>query len=384
VLKKHKKKHSVNSLTPNDLKSFKIDLFLGRSFLVLLSLCIGFIICEYSSRFVLNVSPSEGYDQTSGFWHTPKPYVMFSSLPSKNPETSNANYINYLGYKGHPPRKDKKNEKRIFMLGGSTVFNGEEPIPRLLQREFKKRGYHNVKVFNFGVTSSVTRQDLIRVLFEVSELEPDLIIMYGGGNDLWRNDPRPGYPHLFAFYENNPLWTKDVSSYKLFPLMLYGSHIARYLFPQYFKNTFINTEKMYGNLHKNELILDNEAIQIYLKALYQASKIAKDLNSGFISFFQPMRGFYKNFSDKEEYNRAIELRRKTLEESKKYRSENFKFINISNIFSESNKNVFVDPLHLQPKAREKVAKTIFQYITDLYPKKLLVPSRSLAGKKNRH
>lgn len=341
------------------------------------------LVCEYASRLFLNVAEYKYTPQPAFTKQIPKPYVMFRAQPTKNLAISDLHYINPFGYRGILPSENKgKNEKRIFVLGGSTVFNGEKPIPLLLQREFEKRKFYNVKVFNFGVTSSVANQDLIRVLLEISEFEPDLIIMYGGGNEIINGDPRPGYPHIFALYENNPLWSRNVSSYQFIPLILYGSHLARYLIPDYFKKNFIKTNlprnKYTGKL-KDDETLNNESIQIYFKALYKTSKLAKDLNSEFISFFQPMRDFYKKYSNNKDFDHYNYMKNKVLEESKTYRDKNFLFVDLSNIFSNHSNNVFTDMIHLHPYAREEVAEIIFQHITTQFSKKLLSPERSLAN-----
>lgn len=92
-----------------------------------------------------------------------------------------------------PQMPKTREEYRVFFLGGSTVYVGKPPIADLVQRLFHEHGIKNVKVYNFGVVSSVSGMELARIVFELSDLAPDLIVMYNGGNDIlqpWSWDRR--------------------------------------------------------------------------------------------------------------------------------------------------------------------------------------------------
>ena len=57
---------------------------------------------------------------------------------------------------------------------------------------------------NAGAPAYVSGQELARLIFEVLDLEPDIVIVYDGFNDLNSAllfDPRPGYPSNFSWLE---------------------------------------------------------------------------------------------------------------------------------------------------------------------------------------
>ena len=97
---------------------------------------------------------------------------------------------NQLGYRG--PEIDipkPKGRFRIVALGGSTTYStgtsAEESYPALLQSILRDDyGYSNVEVINAGVSGYTSWEALASFAFRILELEPDLLIYYGGVNDL--------------------------------------------------------------------------------------------------------------------------------------------------------------------------------------------------------
>src|SRR5579862_2605935 len=154
----------------------------------------------------------------------PHPYTMFGG--TLDPEVQAANGLNTLGYRGPIPAMPKPaGEFRIAVLGGSTVLNGDPPLPALLESLFQQAGRTDVRVYNFGVAASILRMDLARFVFQVASYAPDLVIFYGGGNDIgmpFQADPRPGNPPNFLAYEENPLLTAGTqkSSMRQYLLLL--------------------------------------------------------------------------------------------------------------------------------------------------------------------
>ena len=149
----------------------------------------------------------------------PVPYSMFGGVPNAalGAGYDVAERLNSQGYRGREATEPKPpDELRVVVLGGSTVFEGEPTLPELLERELRKRGVANVACFNFGGVSSVSGMEVSRLLFEVTDLRPDVVVFYDGGNDLLLPavyDPRPGYPFNFVVYESNPLLHRNPASF---------------------------------------------------------------------------------------------------------------------------------------------------------------------------
>jgi hypothetical protein len=144
--------------------------------------------------------------------------------------------------------------------------------------------------------------DLARLVYEVADRQPDLVVFYDGGNDLttpFLFDPRPGYPMNFVVYENNPLLRADLQSYPTVALTAYGSNLARLLFPGYFARTFLpldqlRTEVGFGSEAWKERILD-----VYLGNLRKAATFARGLDAELVTFVQPLVYFKEVTSDEE-------------------------------------------------------------------------------------
>jgi lysophospholipase L1-like esterase len=107
------------------------------------------------------------------------PFVGYSNLPNqKTPHFS----INNLGYRGGDIRKDEKTKKRIIVVGGSTAFgtglqNDDETFAQHLGRLL------NAEVINAAVVGHASGQELVSLVMELVDLQPDLVIALNGWND---------------------------------------------------------------------------------------------------------------------------------------------------------------------------------------------------------
>jgi hypothetical protein len=107
------------------------------------------------------------------------PFVTYSNLPNqKTPHFS----INNLGFRGGDIRKDEKTKKRIIVVGGSTAFGTG------LQNDSETFAHHlehllNAEVINAAVVGHASGQELVYLLTELVDLQPDLVIALNGWND---------------------------------------------------------------------------------------------------------------------------------------------------------------------------------------------------------
>ena len=104
---------------------------------------------------------------------------------------SESDTVNSYGFKNTEFTKEKAHGiYRIFVVGGSTTwgsgnYSDETTIPGILQKIFDKQELNtNVEVINAGINgaNSITESTLIKE--RLVNLDPDLIIMYDGWNDL--------------------------------------------------------------------------------------------------------------------------------------------------------------------------------------------------------
>lgn len=372
------------------MKNF-LKIFSCIAAVILLCLLI-FISLDRISIRVLNHrrSPIEQQFAITDLRHV-FPYVMFKgaahaeSYPGfseKNGITKS--FLNELGYPGEAPVMPKpSDEYRIVVLGGSSVFIGNPPIPRLIQYQFEKKGINNVKVYNFGVISSVSSMELARLVYEVVDYEPDLIVSYSGFNDMdqpFVADPRPGYPFNYFIYESNPILDSDIRQYPAIPLMLYGSNLMRYFFPRYFLKAFTDLQAIRADIQYNSPEWRKTIAHVYIINLIKSKKIAKAFGAEFIAFFQPSLYFKNSVHSKEQKFLAPDR----LENSKKIRQEiraeaakahdqeDLTFIDLSDLFRGNPDLVFKDRVHIRHTHRPYVAVQLYEYILKFFPNLRLV------------
>ena len=100
------------------------------------------------------------------------------------------NKHNSLGYRGDEIVVPKpEGQFRIVCLGGSTTYtpelsNYQMSYPNLLEKELHERGFKNINVINAGVSAYTSWESLINFELRVLDLDPDMIIIYHGVNDI--------------------------------------------------------------------------------------------------------------------------------------------------------------------------------------------------------
>ena len=151
-------------------------------------------------------------------WREPRPYFMFGGptdgrtvtlLPQLDDGSGRPIRLNAEGFRIEREIVNPKpaDEVRIFVLGGSTVVGGRPAsatIPAVIEAHLQANGLPQARVYNFGVASFVSGQELSLLVHRLIDLQPDLVIAYDGGNDFfspWFYDPRPGYPFNFVAWE---------------------------------------------------------------------------------------------------------------------------------------------------------------------------------------
>ena len=272
--------------------------------------------------------------------YTPHPYISFKD----GGYSLGANQ----GYFGPIPSKKKDNTFRIFILGGSAVVNSNAPFPVYLEKKLKKDGHGNIRVYNFGVVSSGIGQDISRIIHELVNYHPDLIIFYNGYNEFyhpWNADPRPGYPFNFIVEEGNPLRIVIPSEYPLFGLILYRSSLLRTMFPDFFLEKFTKREKIRERIDHGSEKWIKEIATSYWSYIQKAKKLGKAFNFKVLVVFQALR-------DESAY-----------EDSFKYlydlAFESTYFFDRRNLFSNFNKkDVFTDSVHIKSEYEPYVANEI--------------------------
>lgn len=174
---------------------------LGKKLLLLFaSLLVTFVIVEValriyarsiaSPRWIVKYSRSWDKIPNKFFRYTTHPY--FSHVP--NPEFRSENgkdRHNRFGFRGGEIEADKpEGVFRIFCIGGSTTYttavdNYVDAYPAQLERVLRETyGHRDIEVINAGVPAFSSLDSLLNLLLRVLPLDPDLIVVYHGINDV--------------------------------------------------------------------------------------------------------------------------------------------------------------------------------------------------------
>ena len=203
----------------------KLESLLAKLALVILSLALAFVFIEAAANYWLwNVASTDEFnllasvnqiterygDAVSMRDHGGKvrsysPHHYLGYMPA--PDFKNADrQHNHLGFRGESIAAEKpENVYRIAAVGGSTTYSvhtkdDRDSYPRLLQGHLRTGGFGNVEVINAGVPGYTSYHNFINVAFRILPLEPDLIILYQGFNDI---DARFVYPHSRYLGDNS-------------------------------------------------------------------------------------------------------------------------------------------------------------------------------------
>lgn len=215
---------------------------LGQKLLLLcLSLLLAFMLLEIGARvYVFHFTSEKKFLRYASLKQLQKkyqdakplysPHRYLGYVPSPNYRKDD-NQHNALGYRGDEIDLPKPPGRyRIVCLGGSTTYtadidNYRQSYPYLLEQELKSRGHDNVDVVNAGVNSWSSWESLINFEFRILDLDPDMIIVYHGINDI---HPRFVWPPEM-YQGDNSGRRPPASTYVSMPNMLEYSTFFRML-----------------------------------------------------------------------------------------------------------------------------------------------------------
>jgi hypothetical protein len=314
----------------------------------------------------------------------PAPYVMFSGL-------ADAPGLNSHGYKGPYPEIPKpKDEIRVLVLGGSTVVEGYPTFCELLQEGFSgAMPAANVHVYNLGVVSSVSGMEVARIVHEACDLQPDIIVDYNGGNDLFTPllwDPRPGYPFNFIVYEKNPVLESDLRTYPILPLLAYSSNLLRHFLSGYFLEAFTSLESIRRGAHYGTTEWQQQIAASYVRNMVKAAKVSEAFGSDFVVFFQPLvywkthPTFDEQLLCKAKYKEhALMLRTLILRSAETAQAASrLNFFDLSTIYDEVSLPCYIDFIHTRQEVKPIVAQAMLERLQPFVRKRIETGKRPAA------
>ena len=169
----------------------------GELALLFSSIFLAFFLLEMGSRVWLNyMATPEQYDRyvlftsldSKDYAWTPHPYLAYSPTPNYR---KGQTFHNSLGFRNDEFFLEKPDGSyRIVALGGSSTYDVSikdnhstftAQLEKLLKEDY---GYQDVQVINAGVPGYNSWEILVNLEFRVLDLDPDLVIVYEGVNDV--------------------------------------------------------------------------------------------------------------------------------------------------------------------------------------------------------
>lgn len=284
---------------------------------------------------------------------------------------------NSLGFRdgGEIAIPKPKDEIRIFVVGGSTVFgwalDGEKSIPGQLQKISDEKATRNlasigkkVRIINAGVPWYSSWHEAALILFRILPLEPDAIVILDGLNDVATAINPTWTPiHLgFIDFPTQISYQKRQASTDKKNFLVELSKISPTL--RYFQ------AKMKQRTQLNQGVYRPELWDQYLYYMDWLYRITSSLDIRFFVLLQPVICVDREILRIEEFTNFTSLkipafaetfRRVYLEGERRLVSQkSFPFRSLKSVFKNTKEPIYIDGLHYSELGNKMLARHIFE------------------------
>ena len=385
------------------LKKISLIIVVNVIFFLIIELSVRFALKILNLPLVYKISNIENnrYDFLTGYYNLPnkKEGVVDKFYYAQSTDKYGFN----LDGKSHPTNLEtkKKNEIRIFILGGSTVQgrflkDKFDPISARIEQKLNDKDKNDNKTFfviNAGAPSFFSVQELSLIQNRIIyALKPDAIIVLNGTNDATSIPSKDFYlsnSHRFQtsfqknlnnqsknfFYFIDDFLSRNLSTYfslkkgveKILGIYLFDEEIRKY--HAKIKNTSLSEKREYRYYYNMRILskLANENIPIiaYLQPQMLPNNFDNLNDKDKIIYNKYDLSKPNYFKDKQEFYERI------LNNIKKYNnlnSESFSFYDLSDILSKNSKNepFYSDRVHYNHNSREIISDRIFNDLQKIF------------------
>jgi lysophospholipase L1-like esterase len=319
------------------------------------------------------------------------PYYMFTGVPDSSgqvvPQQGGANApdniyrLNSLGFRIERPFIKSKpvGELRIFVLGGSTVFQGAplaKTIPGQIESELLDRGFSRARVYNFGIVSAVSGQELALLTHLLVDYAPDVVISYGGGNDMhspYQYDPRPGFPFDFVTLQiGTQALAGGLDLRTALANQMFRSRMISLIFAPRVQEIRLPLSALRTAVGYRTPEWENAIIDAYTDNLHRMCRLSRAFNFRFYAVLQPMIFQKSPLSETEmnlkfgDTNFASYMRRQHNQavlafhrlQADDGREGSCRFVDLSQIFANDPRSLFWDFIHVNNDGNATIASAI--------------------------
>lgn len=162
-------------------------------------------------RILFTTASTASDDLGADVVYVPHHYALYHLRPGLRTQEGTAH--NSLGMRDHREFTDKPpGALRVVFIGGSTTYTvGILDNAKIFSRRLEYLlDYHYrsvlpgtaIQVINAGMGAATSAENLLRLMFFVSELRPDLVVIQHGLNDVWPRT-RKGIQSDFSNYRKS-------------------------------------------------------------------------------------------------------------------------------------------------------------------------------------
>ena len=236
-----------------------------------------YINAEYFSKDFID----ESFAQPGG-------WLLDKTYGGVKPNNFEGNWINVINNQRVTINEPGNYLRKIYLFGGSTVYNGEVPDNFTIASQLASLGANNFsyEVVNMGATSIHSAQQFGRLKAEINVNDGDAIIFYDGVNDVLQRiiyDNHEGY--MIGEPKKESFWIKQLRSKSKYSSIL-----------------FIFYSKIIENTKETPSTLIKTSVDNYVNTLVVVNEYVKSQGASFYHFLQPTLFTKKNLN---KYERSL-------------------------------------------------------------------------------
>jgi len=336
---------------------------------------------SYRERVKPVINPYHPY---LGYVHAPKStYEITKGLSKKMILKTDEN-----GHSITPAFFYEKPEMTIVVTGGSTIFgvgssDNRTTVPSILERLINQRLGVRTEVINLALRGAQSFQEMLLVDRYFAENKADLVLAISGRNDA---DQALAEPTVEGAFLKKRIWDNAVSFVQRAErgdfMLIDSAHKLRlwsYTFDFLYRK-ITNRSGKAPLAASSELNLRREASTTVKKRakitsthFSAADQISKMNGATFVMFLQPTLYTKNHWTDAEfrrmkSKNWSDEIIQKHRDNEREFydafreTEKPFQFIDLADIFSNSNETLYIDYCHYNDVAAERLAERIFDSI----------------------
>ncbi len=272
---------------------------------------------------------------------------------------------------------------KIFMFGGSTLWGygarDEFTIPSLVSRKLASRLPAAPYVVNYGEAGYVTTQEMITLILELQKGNvPDVVVFYDGVNDAWAafqsgvaGIPQNEINRVIEFNSRDRLnWQRGLTE-----------RVGLFRFARGVMGS-LGTSPEDGTRRFLEPTLATSVVDVYLANVRLVNVLAREYGFRAVFFWQPTIYSKKVLSPDEERWRLTGARRSRRGGAAPLFAEEYRAFNeafrektrttrvenvydLSRIFENDSRTIFIDRFHISEQGNDKVAEGIASTLREI-------------------